>query len=399
MLGYLLIIKTVVLVMTVVRFYETLIFDLNLAMVFRVIQMYLGVIILSLVIRFFYKIRLRYLVAWLVFLNGMIGFAWLTSKQEYFLLAYPDFGVVSYHPFYIGLIAFMTLLIIIGGLRHLFGGHVENKYDQVNNRVISLSFIVPTTFYLIYIMEWMGSVQIFYGLLSVSSIVLLMVIVRYTPGELLPLTFIQLVEDIRETVILFDSGGQVIYHNSTAFALELNLTTMLCDNCYNSLFDAFDIVKRQGAEADLKIELAKDGERYYLRCKQKEIFKGDKSLGYLLVIEDLSHLETMLKERRESTEALHRINESLKEHASVVATIEAERERNRLMLEVQSYMGHRFAELTKVIENIIGSTENETDEQVILQIKETVELARETLGDIRKTVVDYRSSYDKSYTS
>lgn len=102
----------------------------------------------------------------------------------------------------------------------------------------------------------------------------------------------------------------------------------------------------------------------------------------------------MLSNLRHQTEELNTINESLKEHAAVVATIEAERERHRLMLEVQNYLGHRFAEMTKVIENIIGSTQTESTLDVVKAIEASTKLAKDNLKDIRKTVVDYRSSYE-----
>lgn len=397
-LKYLLIIKGLVLIMTVFRVYEALIFTLEAARVLRQLQMLAALILFTLIIQVFYRMSYRYSLIWIGLWFSVIAGNMLLFDRNLLIDAYPDYGIVEYHWFYRLLVAVMVVLTMTFGIRHMAGPKDISRYDLLQKRYISMALIVPSAFYVLHIFGLSPeNVQIFYGLLIISSLILLWVFIRYTPGELLPTTFSQLVEDIRETVLLFDAQGQIIYNNSTELAKQLNLNQLKCDNCYQHIFRDFRVIESRESDLETRVELEQDGTRYFLRCRQKEIVKGEKVLGYLMVIEDLTHLETMLRTLTGSTEELESIHESLKEHAAIVATVEAERERNRLMLEVQNYLGHRFAELAKVIENIIGSTDTGSDEQIIYEIQSTIELAKENLSDIRSTVVDYRSSYDKSY--
>ncbi len=393
-LKYLLAVKGSILLMTVLRFYEELVFDVGAAEMFRKLQMYIALIVFSLIVQLLYGFSKRNFVALLGLWHLLLVGIFLNFNQDILLEGY-TYGHASYHGVYKVTVALFSLMILIGTIKNMRYNHHGSRYERLQKRYISLSLCIPTLFYTLFIYDLMPKdVQIFYGVLIVSSITLLAVFVKYTPGELLPLNFIQLVDDIRETVIVFDKERQVIYNNKTDFASRLTLESNDTAFSYRQLFSQFQIIAKEELGHETRYTLKENNRTFHICCKQKTIEKGKQVLGYLLVLEDYSHLEEMLSNLRHQTEELNTINESLKEHAAVVATIEAERERHRLMLEVQNYLGHRFAEMTKVIENIIGSTQTESTLDVVKAIEASTKLAKDNLKDIRKTVVDYRSSYE-----
>jgi len=380
------------LMITVAKFYEELIFILTMARFFREIQMVVILLLFLCILQMFYTLSIKW-----VSVIGIIESLYLISyglliQASPFIQAY-QFSKPIQQQGYIYLIVVKSLFIVIGGIKYIFFTRSGSKYEVNKRRHIGSAILLPIIFYDLWLLYFLPrEVEWFYVILLIAVVG---VFIWHVHGEIRFYSVAQLIENIQETVLLFDQKGHMIYDNKTEFAKLLNKNYQPDQVLHEALFSFFQVKERGNIKKAVKYQLELEEQKYFIHCRRKEIIKDNKVVGQLVVIEDMTYLEEMLEDLARRTELLKEVEKRLLSHTEVVARMEEEAERNKLMLEVQNYLGHRFVEIAKVIENIIEATKEESDDQVLKQIKAAIGNSRKTLEIIRKTVIDYRTSYNR----
>ena len=392
-LKYILLIQVSCLFVVLANFYENLIFNETAAYVLRYFQLAIGLLVGLLTIQLFFglsrlifEIEVGLLMAYM--LLGTV------FPELMGMIAQYRMNVVTVSASYQVLALLMTFIGMVGAIYFLVRGRRASVLERKKNALITFGLLLPgVLFVALLLIDNLSGVRWHYYAILLGLASIMMAYFKYAPGEIVPINFLAMVDRIEETVLLYDEHQRLIYVNQTNLSEKIDFFNFPCQNCYDQLIDYLwhEPVEQDPTADYINLKTEMDHELYFFRCYKNIIEKEGHTIGYLAVLEDVSDIERTLENLKNQKDQLDQLNARLTEHAKVVAKVEIEQERSRLLLEVQNELGHRLAELTKMIENILGCMDAP---EALGQIKESCQLSKSTLQAIRRAVVDYRTSYE-----
>ncbi len=225
-------------------------------------------------------------------------------------------------------------------------------------------------------------------------ILYLLIFLKFMPEEKIPLGYHSAIEDMLDTMIIVSPDRDILFINDSQFADYIKKDTKVDFKHLEDLFMFQDISVVRLEERTIQLNGRLDNKLLSILVCLKPIQKGDQILGYIIVSTDCTHLEQMIVELNDTKEELKTKEKELLLYASTVKTLTSEKERQRLMQDVQNQLGHHLAELTTFLLNTKNKALIEERDHMISQIETAILMARRSLLKIRMTVVEYRETYE-----
>lgn len=268
--------------------------------------------------------------------------------------------------------------------------YYESLYSGMSIGIMSTTYLIKVVAGLEFPIHEIGC---FVGIFLLNVVFL-----RFMPEEKIPAGYRHLVENFVDTIITLNNDKKVLGVNNTP--LKPIIKEGIVDFENPSSFFIGEVKSYKEISKKVKEVVIDSGEQHItVRYSYNEIIKQKKSLGFVLVIEDYTKHEDMLVELERKKEELVMIKQDLLRYSRTTKILSAEKERNRLLIEVQNDLGHQLAELSKYILNTKElaydlSKEKISVEELSQNISQGIQMAKKNLTNIRKTVRQYRSSYE-----
>lgn len=223
---------------------------------------------------------------------------------------------------------------------------------------------------------------------------------NFMPNERIPSRYHSLIENMMDTIIIINEKKQILFINETELRKKINVDSLVDFNDLSKLFNLNQVSTIHLSPEVEQINGLFKGQVISCKASYKSIKNKGSHVGYVVVIEDCSDLEVMIEELRDRKKNLSELENELSRYSRTSQELRVEKERNRLLVEVQNELGHHLAELTKYIGNTIDyvnhdALDNEENcDYLVDNIVQGISMARANLLKIRETVKIYRSSYD-----
>jgi len=238
------------------------------------------------------------------------------------------------------------------------------------------------------------------GLISYMCLVVV-TFLFFMPQVKIPFGYSQILSNMLDTVVVVDEKNTLLYVNESKCKTFFNFERSVdFDSIMQSVVGtkcreiAFGVDQKQ-----LNFH-TKDGEQKALMIFRKVILRKNKTIGYIITINDCSHLEAMIVEKEIQKNDLDVLKYELTKYSQTSKNLLAEKQRNRLLIEVQNELGHYLVELAKHIKHVLELVEDEEITALEKQprVHDAIEIgiviAKANLAKIRETVIKYRSSYN-----
>lgn len=300
----------------------------------------------------------------------------------------------------------VLLLYILGDIRRSHKEMIKSpkihgikRYQWLESLTIGGGILVSVTSYCLFISLGysfpLHEIGLFMCVISFN-----LTFQHFMPHERIPVGYHSLIENMVDTIIIVNNKKEILFINETELKHTINAFNLVDLNNLNHLFMLDDAKTLRISPNVEQVSGFVHGQAVSYKMSYKSIKNKDKHVGYVIVVEDCSQLETMIEELRNKKRNLTELEKELSMYNQTSQVLRAEKERNRLLIEVQNELGHHLAELTKYIGNTMDYTENgridhqANCENLVESIVQAITMARKNLSQIRETVKTYRSSYD-----
>lgn len=273
------------------------------------------------------------------------------------------------------------------------------RYEWLESLTIGGGILLVSTSYCLFIL-----LNITFPLHELSLVVCIigfnLTFLHFMPHERIPIGYHSLIENMMDTIIIVNEKNQILFMNDTEFSHIINEFKTVDFHNLSTIFDLEDISTIHLSPLVEQINGMYEGQVISCKTTYKRIENKGEHVGYVVVVEDCSDLENMIVDLRAKKQSLTELRSELSKYNQTSQALRAEKERNRLLIEVQNELGHHLAELTKYIGNTIDYTgrvsfeDDEECEYLEDSITQGIAMARMNLSNIRATVKTYRSSYD-----
>jgi len=238
------------------------------------------------------------------------------------------------------------------------------------------------------------------GLISYMCLVVV-TFLFFMPQVKIPFGYSQILSNMLDTVVVIDEKNTLLYVNDSKCKTFFNFEQSVD---FDSIIQSVNGSKCReihfGADQKQLNFYSINGEQKALMIFRKVILRDNKIIGYIITINDCSHLETMIVEKEIQKNDLDLLKYELTKYSQTSKNLLAEKQRNRLLIEVQNELGHYLVELAKHITQVLQLVEDEeiTASEKQPRVHESIEtgimMAKANLTKIRETVIKYRSSYN-----
>lgn len=208
-----------------------------------------------------------------------------------------------------------------------------------------------------------------------------------------------------DTIITLNEEYQVLDVNETELKSFVKTGKITLDDPHSFLCGEIKTVKKL-SETVTEVQFREGATDYTIRYTWSQIIQKESCIGYILVIEDYSKQQQMIEKLKLQKDELIGVQKDLLMYSRTSNLYAAEKERSRLLVEVQNDLGHQLVELSGYISSMMGTiSEAETGHEVpdLNQLRDalskSIEMARSNLQNIRETVRIYRSSYNEGKRS
>ncbi len=295
-------------------------------------------------------------------------------------------------PWYVLVIGSLYIGIVANYLPRLTEGNRKN-FQTKADLLILIGYTYMVMVLGLVSLGHMNGVSIQYSAL-VQPFLYLFVFLKFMPGEKIPLGYHSAIEDLLDTMIMISPDRDILFVNQTKFSDYIVRDQKVDLRHLEDLFKIQDKQVVRMGEYTIQVNGKIDGMLMSLLVCLKPIEKDGQVLGYIVVTTDCTDLELMIVELKGSKEELKAKEKELLLYASTVKTLTGEKERHRLMQDVQNQLGHHLAELTAFLLNTKNKALSEEGEHILGQIETAILMARRSLAKIRETVVEYRETYE-----
>lgn len=278
---------------------------------------------------------------------------------------------------------------------------LENKrYKLIETFIINLSFLfvllcclpVIVSGHLLMITEL--SVVFYFTMVFVTFLF-------FMPSIKIPLGYRQIISNMMDTVLILDEKNNILYINDTPILKYFSFGTSVDFNRFSTYINGSFLSEQYLRDGQKQIIFESDEEIMVMNVFRKVLLRQNRIVGFMINISDCSHLDFMIREKEKQKNDLDQLKVELTKYEKTSKNLLAEKQRNRLLVEVQNQLGHHMAELANHISTIIHIVDDEsiipTVKQPIVQsdIETGIQIAKGNLARIRDTVVKYKSSYNE----
>jgi len=319
------------------------------------------------------------------------------------------FTKTTYSNGYQLLIAFYTLVILVyilvdirkrdTNMKQSVKRNGLKRYEWLESLTIGGGILITVTSYCFFVLiDYTFPVYEIYLFICIFGFNL--TFQNFMPHERIPAGYHSLIENMMDTIIIVNKKKKILFINNTKLSHIIKKNVAIDFENIDILFNLENTSMIRISPEVEQINGYYNGELVSSKISYKSIEKKGKHVGFVIVIEDCSHLEVMIEELRAKKKNLTDLEKELSMYNRTSQALKAEKEQNRLLIEVQNELGHHLAELSKYIGNTIDFAEHEAlesaenYEELIARIVQGISMARRNLSKIRETVKTYRSSYN-----
>ena len=211
-------------------------------------------------------------------------------------------------------------------------------------------------------------------------------------AELSELSMDTFMEDLEDAVIIFDSCGNLLDFNKNAKTILQSINEMeTLNNFVQRINEKIVSGKKLSASADVRQEPAEadimgpSGIKYYICGRTISRNKKNLPVATVFTFHDVTEKTILLHDLEGKNDELDRLNAQLKNHIAVANRLEEEKEKNRIIMEIQETIGHSITELLFALQVFkTAGTGHET--AVKEKLSEIIDKCREIMSEIRISV-------------
>ncbi|MBP7177273.1 MAG: hypothetical protein KBA53_13790 [Thermoclostridium sp.] len=204
-----------------------------------------------------------------------------------------------------------------------------------------------------------------------------------------------IIMNVNETIVIYNGKDKPCYIN-TAFECN-NIQKFLQET--ELAIHASGLIPRDFRETSLnedalslyegEIELSSESDYLTLTWKMRTIMRKNKYLGRILVFNDITKYQKLLDQLDHKNKQLKEALEAQRKYAEIARNLAAEKERERIMVLVNTIAGDYLEQLRRSIQTMkaYANESNLKDESVFeAENDRMIQITRETIGKIRGTV-------------
>ena len=204
------------------------------------------------------------------------------------------------------------------------------------------------------------------------------------------------VKNVKDRVAVFDENGILVDMNLSALHKELipgenssieYFIKLLNSYSINEILDYQRIISLKGNglyDQEIWIELHSNVRYYVFNASTIKNKKGEK-VGTVCTLRDISEYRLISLEMDKKNWELQSLNKELETYIRIADSLEEEKERTRIALEINSTIGQKLTEILSVME-VINLTGKEVAGIYEKPLNEAIESCREVMSEIRTVV-------------
>lgn len=292
-----------------------------------------------------------------------------------FYTVYSDFHVEYFTPFYF--ISAYNYLCATAALVLLVLHHRRNGSPGVGRMAAAaagaISFVLAVD-----VFEFLNPHLFLYDLtpasLGVAQLFFLCGVSRLKEFRSLLSTRIKVLDSLNETVVVTDLDNNVVYFNETPLSVQLGIEI-------GAKMD--EVRKWQSSSGELTLD---DSEIKYFFYYIHPIGRGkDNPTGKLYSFRDITEYKTLIAQLDEKNKELLSALEELQKHTRLIKQLTEETERNRILQQVNSTVGHYINQIIRNLETTRLFTGTQ-DVEIKERIQDSIRCARTGIEKIRESV-------------
>lgn len=324
-----------------------------------------------------------------VFTGIILAAIILNPLHKLFFIVY-DFNRIEHSVYLKSSIGINLALLLTLSILDIY--YKSNYYDIKSSILLNISiFLQAASFFLFFFSPIFIYFKIYIYTLPLTISIISLTVLKYSPRYYLPNSYRDAVENLNELILICNRNGNIVYSNKSFFITPLDFSKTFSIESLDSIFTGLSSNTHEETVDFLEYRLY-DNKKEYIVYVYKHKLSENNGEGCVYRIVDRTSFYEDLKDLREKNEYLNSVNKELLDYSQEVERLDSEKERNRLLFDVQNILGHRISELIKMLESL----ENvDTKSPYYLDtIVSTIKNARECLATIRKTVNEFKESYE-----
>jgi len=211
-------------------------------------------------------------------------------------------------------------------------------------------------------------------------------------AELSAISIDKFMERLDDAILIFDSSGKLADCNQKSLQLFPFLAQI---NTINEFYEQFNKIIVSGTAVNISGDTITEPEekglktasgiRYYQHNITTVLDKNNRQAATVLTFHDITENTMLLRELEDKNTELDILNQELKNYITVAHRLEDEKEKTRVILEIQQTIGQNIAELLIGLEALKG-LDNEQEEIVKAKLDTIIEKCRELMLEVRRSV-------------
>lgn len=202
--------------------------------------------------------------------------------------------------------------------------------------------------------------------------------------------FEELSDMLEDYVVVIDNYGNIVYKNeifkkSTNFVDTNTVDIKNIDLIFNK---SIKIINNSSGNKYIQIE--QESKTEYFTYKYKKLIDGDKTLGYMATITNITHLIDLVNSLEANNKKYVETNNRLSHYSNVVYHLEKEKEINILLEEIITSREKSMDNLIVRIEDLEMSLDSDDFK---IKLNNAIHLNIDILNGVRHAVTAYREHY------
>lgn len=386
-------------VTSVLRFVENVIPDMALAGLLRSISCFTFIMCIFTILYYFCIKSLTYLkknlkTGWIIYSScflalGSVFFILLKIDVRFVITDY-RFVSINYSQTYSNIVLAVLILILIVSLG--FGIAKTRVQKGYSNKTVAMAivlfFCLPMLFYF-----WTVSKESYYTnfaeLLIFAAVCIAIGAINYfdTPLGLSGSVFDRIADSIQSYIIITDTKNSIVYKNNSVMKSGLFRDT----DYFSSFADMFKKASTTSEEIyDECIKVNSGDNTVYLTYKQSPLKNGDKTMGYIISISDITKIIELIHSIEDRTRKTQENNLKLRDYSKIVYELEKEKKINFLVDEVIKRIENQLKLLAGDIKELEGRL-HESEFEIL--VDGVIKTNKNILYDVKKAVTTYKQHY------
>lgn len=387
-------------VISILRFIENVIPSMELASSLRVVSCFIFIMCILTMLYYFCIKTFNYLgknlkTVWIVYLVSFIvlssTFFIIHKMDAKFFVSNYRFVNIEYTEFYSAIILTVLILILLVSLRYGFAKtRIQKGYsNKTVAAAIVLLFSLPMLFYYLAVKKASYYTN-FAELFIFIAICISIGAVNYfdTPLGLSGSVFDRIADSIQNYIIITDAKKSIVYKNEGVKESGLFKET----DYFNAFEDMFnESIATSVVKYDREcIKIDTDKNTLYFTYKQSALKNGEKIMGYIISITDITEIMDLIQSIEERAKQTQENNLKLKDYTKIVYELEKEKKINTLLDEVIKNID---SELKRLAEQITKLQTCLDDREFETLVDGVINTNKDILYDVKKAVAAYKQHY------